>query len=159
MRLSIFLITCSLFQQAPIVSLQGNTWRGITPLRSTRAHVEKLIGNPTKPALSVYETKDALIHVVYSKNPCEDGIAGRWNIPPDTIISFEVNPKKDVYIEDLNIDESKFRVITSEHISSLTSYVNDDLGITVKARYEKIITVHYAPTTHDKHLMCSVSAP
>lgn len=159
MRLLIFLITSLSFLQAPCVNTRPNVWRCIIPLQSNRADVQKLIGNPRKSGQPVYETKDELVHIIYSTNPCEETTEGRWNVPADTVITIRVSPKKDVYVNDLHLDESKYRKEEDLHVGGLITYVNVDEGVAIHTHYEKVISTYYRPSATDKHLECLASAP
>src|SRR3712207_3984167 len=79
-------------------------WRGIAPLRSTRADVERVLGRPETESGSVYATERERVSVTYSRRPCDYG----WRLPPDTVISFFVHPKQPPKLADLKLDEKKY---------------------------------------------------
>lgn len=81
-------------------------WRGIVPLRSTRADVEALLGEGTSECKCSYYQEDMNIHFVYSSGNCESGGSGDWNIAPATVIGFTIHPKPSPKLADLNINES-----------------------------------------------------
>lgn len=66
-------------------------WRGIVPLHSTRTQVERLIG-VLDIQCQCYSTETEIIRVKYSHGPCKGDSPG-WNVPTDTVLSFEVVPK------------------------------------------------------------------
>src|ERR1700720_1961854 len=51
---------------------QSNAWRGLVPLRSTRADVERLLGPPMVLVAGSYsyETKEEKVRVLYSEGSC-----------------------------------------------------------------------------------------
>lgn len=154
MRLIVSIITCAFLLQEPCDDIRPNMWQCIIPLKSTRADVQKLLGDTIRPNQSVYETKDALVHIVYSSSPCEEGIAGRWNVPPDTVIRIEVKPKKDIYMKDEHVVGSKYKKVEDVHVGGLVSYINDEEGILIKSQYERIVATYYGPTANERHLIC-----
>lgn len=151
MRLSLLLIV---LLSAPCDQLQTNEWRGLQPLRSARADVEREIGDPLEPGVPSYKTKEESVEVVYATSPCDPTIAGNWDVPTDTVIRITVTPKPDVYLKSLHLDETQYRRVEDPHISGLVSYVSEDSGVIIQSRYDKVIAVIYGPASGDKHLMC-----
>ena len=78
---------------------EAKDWRGIKPLHSTRADVERSLGQPQQGSKGSYSTADETILVSYSESPCAHG----WNVPPGTVISLSVYPKKPLKIDTLGI--------------------------------------------------------
>ncbi|MDQ3804375.1 MAG: hypothetical protein M3416_11155 [Acidobacteriota bacterium] len=130
-------------------------WRGVTPLRSTREDVERLLGRPLKPGSPLYETEKESVYIIYSIVPCEEGVEGAWNVPPDTVIRIEVTPKKALHVRDLDLEESKYVKVEQPHVGGAITYVDEEQGVVIKTRYEEVLAVHYGPTAKDKHLACS----
>jgi hypothetical protein len=94
---------------------QPNSWRGLTPLRSTRADVERRWGHSSSPCECSYftEDKNEYVMIVYSDGHC-DSLG--WNIPKDTVISISVTPRKDrPLLSDLNVDLTKYCVTAPRH--------------------------------------------
>jgi hypothetical protein len=56
-------------------------WRGLVPLQSTRADVEKVLGKSEKSHYStyIYNTADNRIDILYSEGTCEPSEVERWN--------------------------------------------------------------------------------
>ena len=73
---------------------QGKDWRGIAPLHSTRADVERLLGPPVDEGnlIALYRTKDEAVQVFYAAGtPCKpDTVHGGWAVPPDTVVKLTV---------------------------------------------------------------------
>jgi hypothetical protein len=71
------------------VSCQAEGWRGIIPLRSTRADVERILGVGTDRCNCHYETTSELIYIDYAQAPCMGSplnyLRG-WNVPADTVL-------------------------------------------------------------------------
>src|SRR3954464_4038317 len=98
----IFSSFCLIFLTANLCF--GKEWRGIIPLHSTRADVERLIGLPTSPGGSEYSLKDEHVVILYSGRPCEKDKRDGLNVAPDTVLTITVSPRKEQTISNLNLD-------------------------------------------------------
>jgi hypothetical protein len=134
---------------------QDSGWRGIVPLHASREDVERLLGAPAKPGTSLYETKDESVHILYSGTPCEATIEGSWNVPPETVLRVTVSPKKETYLEDLGLDESRYKKIDDPHIGGLLTYADEERGVSIKISYERLVNTQYGPAAADKQLRCT----
>jgi len=90
---SVFLV---LFTLVVICAGQSNSWRGLTPLQSTRAEVEKLYGNAIRSygSSAEYLTQNGKISIRFAQRPCEGG----WIVQGDTVIeitAYDVSGKTD----------------------------------------------------------------
>lgn len=98
-RLSI-LTACalfSLFGQVP----SSKEWRGLSPLNSTRANVERLLGPPAKNfdhELMIYYLPDQVVSFGYSSNPkCQKRSKFiTWNVPTETITTIRLTLRRPV---------------------------------------------------------------
>jgi hypothetical protein len=87
----------------------GNEWRGIVPLKSSRADVERLLGPPSGP-LATYYLPDVTVDFWYSNCRCGDKCKDdNWNVPPDTVTGIYVDVKGIVRLTDLGLDLSQFK--------------------------------------------------
>jgi hypothetical protein len=123
----LFLVLISLSGLWPTFPLaQAERWRGITPLHSTRADVERLVGPPTTShgVAFTYETKEERILVFYSAGPCKNNVSEEWNVAPDPVLSITIHPNARLLIANLKLDESKYQKIPDKHAQSKVYYVN-----------------------------------
>ena len=127
-------------------------WRGITPLRSTRADVERLLGPPESGSGSAYATEGERVSITYSSRPCDYG----WRVPPDTVISFFVYPKKPPKLSDLNLDEKKYERRRSYHVETTHYYIDLEAGInyTVESPGDRVTGVEYYPPLRGEAPRC-----
>lgn len=127
-------------------------WRGITPLRSTRADVERLLGPPESESGVVYVTEGERVSVTYSRRPCDYG----WRVPLDTVISFFVHPKKPPKFSDLKLDEKRYEKRQSYHVATIHHYIDLEAGInyTVESPGELVTGVEYYAPLRDEALRC-----
>jgi hypothetical protein len=139
---------------------QAKEWRGIIPLHSTRADVERLLGPPTEPRGSIYNTENEKVSVWYSPGFCEKVVSEVWNVPRDTVISVTVYPKTKLMIADLQLDKSKYKKAHDSHVEVIIRYTNEEEGISIETRtYEEmVISITYGPTAKDNYLRCPAPA-
>lgn len=135
----------------PQISVAGD-WRGIVPLRSTRADVERLLGQPTQGSRTVYVTSDEKVEVTYSQIPCDYG----WRVRLDTVISFSVYPNTLPKLAELKLLESKYSKRKDPHLNSIYYYMDEAEGITYTIDVERgeVKAVEYYPSAKDKRLQC-----
>ncbi len=146
--LSLIFITSIITQTAEV-----GAWRGITPLRSTRADVERLLGQPEQGSSSLYQTSSERISVTYSVRPCDYD----WQVPLGTVINISVHSKNPPAFAALKLDERKYEKRRAPHIESLYYYVNQAEGInyTVDAGAGVVTGVEYYPSAKDNNWRCS----
>lgn len=142
---------------------QEKGWRGIVPLHSTRAHVERLLGVSKDPDNFTYDTDNERVTVFYSKGACLKGVS-RWNVPRDTVVSVLISPKKNLFLSDLKLDHDKYQRRPDPHMEANVHYINKEEGIFIETRVleedEIVIFIYYQPTPADKSFQCpSSSAP
>jgi hypothetical protein len=89
-------------------------WRGIVPLHSTRADVERLLGKPAQDfdgTLVSYRLPAETIDIQYAANPqcTEEWPYYSWNVPKQTVTFIRVAPRgKETLLSELKLDLSKF---------------------------------------------------
>lgn len=132
---------------------EAKDWRGIVPLRSTRADVERLLGAPEKDSRGVYRTDSERITVFYAERLCDYG----WKVPLGAVISFSVYPKNPPKIADLKLDESKYVKRRDNHIESIYYYINEKEGInyTVDVQAGVVTSIEYYPAAKDNSKRCA----
>ncbi|MDQ3802536.1 MAG: hypothetical protein M3416_01580 [Acidobacteriota bacterium] len=143
---------------------QAKGWRGIVPLHSTRADVERLIGKPNFK-YDLYDFEKERVSILYSSDPCTEGLQGGWNVPRDTVIQISVAPKEKVRLPDLQIDLSKYEKAKDPLMQVHTYYTNKEEGtryVVFEGGGEdggKILNTYYEPAAEDRHLRCPDSTP
>jgi hypothetical protein len=144
---------------AMIVQAQAKEWRGIVPLHSTRADVERLLGPPStdRSEFIFYEFDKERISFQLSRGPCNVEFSS-WNVPRDTVISIRVTPKQLCWNE-LKLDRTKYEKKPDEELSYIFHYVDEKAGI----RYEVdesgglVVFIEYFPSTLEAKLKCPKS--
>ncbi len=141
-----------------VLTLEGaafaKSWRGIVPLRSTRADVEKILGTPTA-ANHVYKIGAGTVDVTYAQQRCEPNAAagwGSWNVPSDTVINLSFDA--DFLVSDLKIRNlEKYKLRTDN--SPSTEYRLPGEGIQYSVKGDRVVKITYGPTDKDKNLRCA----
>jgi hypothetical protein len=142
------------------VTRTSNQWNGLTPLRSTRSDVEHLLGaaKMSHGFVYTYETKDDRAVVLFSAGPCLLSGVEKWNVPADTVISMEVNPKGTISFDPLHLDADKYVRYRLAHPDNWVQYWNEADGIFVHTifygKHEELYYVEYRPTANQKNLRC-----
>ena len=147
------LLCCALVAALPVLtSAQSPGWRGITPLRSTRADVERLLGEGWDK--NGYYLKDGNVFFHYTSGTCENGGSGNWNVPPNTVLSVTVYLKGQPKLSDLAIDVSNYE--KHPNIGSLVDYVNRQEGILLEVNDKdgRVQGIYYLPTEADEGRRC-----
>jgi len=151
MRIVLTICVCVCAAQSVAAQTPGG-WRGLTPLRSTRADVERVLGAPGGSCKCVYRTREEVVFVDYATGRCEGRSPG-WNVPADTVLRFNVRPQVWRKFAELNLDENR---LAKHYDDSLTAYYLDrDKGVEYEVSQDRMVTaVSYVPSTQDARLRC-----
>lgn len=143
-----------LFMLFLAVNSQAEQWRGIVPLHSTRADVERILGPSSDVCKCSYYSEDAKVSVVYSSGDCKKGGSGDWDIPPDTVIRFSVYPKLRPRLTALKIDVNKFTMEEDPELPGIFSYFDKEGGFGMTVENGLVRDFFYEPAAKDKLLRC-----
>src|SRR5437868_6730956 len=130
MKSFILFLTCACGLLLVVPSLRTGGWRGIVPLHSTRADVERLVGKPNDE-YDTYDFESKRVYIMYSSDPCTEGEVGSYNVPRDTVIGIDVSPKRRLTLSDLGIDLSKYKKSTDPTNEPRALYRNEEEGIAI----------------------------
>jgi hypothetical protein len=100
----------------------------------------------------VYELDDATVQVVYSRGGCSGGESGGWNIPPDTVIRFNVHPKKRQLIGSLDL--SKYTKTEDPELPGIFYYTDAKGGLVISTDCEYVLNFGFEPMAQDDGLRC-----
>ena len=131
------------------VMIQAKEWRGIVPTRSDRNEVLRLLGQPieTNSIRSVYNFDDYEVYIVFSSlEICSDPLT-----PTDRVLLIQVTPRKQVWMSDLKLDESKFRKFSPSTVGSeYQGYIDTDEGLIIRAKNGQVDRLFYVATAKDR---------
>ena len=107
---------------------QAKAWRGITPLKSTRADVERLLGKPG--AHGRYQFKTERAYIDYAEGSCDKKDQRcECLVSEDTVLSISVTLEIEMPFSKLHIDKSKYKKTKASNDPDLAVYENDEEGI------------------------------
>lgn len=129
---------------------QAKEWRGIVPLRTTRADVERLLGPPGEYGIYTLPEGSAKIHYT-GEYPC-DGAANCWCAAPrDTVTRIRVGVAVPMKISALKLDPRRYKKFTSPAAPHHTTYTNEEEGVTytVDEDGEEVLHIDYYESRAD----------
>jgi hypothetical protein len=164
MKLTQFVLAITCWLLCIASSSEAKQWRGLVPLHSSRADVERLLGRPNISGrfTSTYQLESEAVSFIYSAGgPCGVDATNRWRVPQNTIVDISVAPKKEVRFSVLNLDQKAFKETDDPMVEGLFYYTNEEEGIrysiqrTPKVPEGILMNVDYWPTTKDFYLRCN----
>ena len=116
-------------------------WKGIKPLETRKADVERIVGRSTSElnGYYLYKTPDAVLDVNYSTKPCTPDAAkrGDYSVPEDTVLDYVVTIKGPLKLSGLEFKREKYdRDDGAGHLINYAVYIDKEDGITVEVFVE-----------------------
>jgi hypothetical protein len=135
-------------------SNQPNSWRGISPLRSTCEDVKKILQVESCPLPQAsYTVPGFRVMIEFSNDDC--GKSPRaWRVPKGTVLSLVVSPEHTMTVSQLGLDLSKFKKRDSEEIVGVEQYDNNEEGISVETFQGYVMNLFLSPRKGDDSLLC-----
>jgi hypothetical protein len=131
----------------------AKAWRGIVPLHSTRADVDKLLGRPTFED-SGYDIDGQRVLIAYSAQGCEEGLPGGWNVPRNTVVDISISSTKDLKLADVLVPGRDYEQIYGAHTPHI-DYVDVQDGVRYRTVEGSVQTISYFGAEADnKKLRC-----
>jgi hypothetical protein len=144
---------------------QAKSWRGIVPLKSTRADVERLLGKPDSRGR--YQFADERGSIRYRENPCigayqplaEDNC--ECMVSMETVVSIFVTLEVTRTFSSLHLDKTKYQRRPFNAGPLFVDYINWDEGViyTVDESSDDLIHIEYVPSATDCKEMIARNAP
>lgn len=146
----------------------AKSWRGIIPLRSTRAEVRKLLGKPMiggeiggEGSIDLYELKEGRVHVMYARRPCEQGLPadwGNWRVPHGTVVNISIQLHEEIPVRNLRIRNiERYKWYTGN--SGATYYHDRVRGLEYQVQEGMVTAITYGPMARDRSLRCKKNVP
>lgn len=126
-------------------------WRGILPLHSTRADVERLLGPPPDPTSPPrYSLDEGEVHIVFAD---KSGPASRCPlaVAEGTVLLIQVTPKGGMLIKDLDLQRG-FRKFNPSSLkeSEYEGFVNEEDGLVIRAHKGVVDLMVYVASAADR---------
>jgi len=151
MKALLIAISVGLFAGTGFIQTSGTSWHGITPFHSTRADVERLLGEPSGYCHCQYKLNGDPIRIDYSGNRCGIEKSEHWDVPRDTVLTITLHPQKQCSIADLKLDSKVFQRIDDPELHGYTLYTSDVDGIAYHATEEsKVFMIMYYGSLKDR---------
>src|ERR1044072_8825538 len=130
---------------------QAEPCRGITPLRSTKAHVIRLLGEPSAATDKLLTYRFANETVFVSLITGETPTANLRILKPSTVSTIQVIPKNQISFTDLGLDEGKVVFVKGSKpgFQGFDGYVDEAAGIIV--RRSGVPTIFYFANAKDRY--------
>lgn len=141
-------------------------WKGIVPLVSSRADVERLLGKPRDPEQPRYSYPDEIVTVEYSRCACDRAPAVKgwptlsvlWNVKPDLVTAIGIDLRKPVLLSSLGLNLSTFKRVPEFHLQNVFRYKNEEEGFVIQvyedAGIEMVRGYIYEPEAKYDYLLC-----
>jgi len=122
-------------------------WRGIMPLQSTRADVERLLGLPGKHGRYDFENERAYIEYA-GTGSCQRANNCVCVVSQDTVISIYVELHAEMKFSQLNLNKKNFQKLISPQDPTIATYSNHKEGIiyTVSEDDDDVSAIEYLPS-------------
>ncbi|HEU4712258.1 MAG TPA: hypothetical protein VFS76_11865 [Pyrinomonadaceae bacterium] len=139
-----------------VSTVEAKEWRGITPLKSTRADVERLLGKPNQ--LGRYEIENERVNITYLEAPCNGvfGVLEKANceclVAKDTVLKIAITYDSPVKISRLGIDKRKYeRTAVSAAYRPTATYSDFTVGVvyTIRESENVVTNIDYLPSAKD----------
>ena len=155
--LALFLLLPSL-QSLRSASRESGS-RGIVPLHSTRADVERLL--KVKPErcggnACLYDLSDKTVFALYADEPTcrNDDATTSWKVPRDTVIEITVNFKTPQPFSALHIDVTKYDRTADKELRGLIYLTDYAQGVRMETSGNTVRAITYYPGGTEDNLRC-----
>lgn len=133
---------------------RGKEWRGIVPLKSTRADVERLFGKPNQ--LGRYEIENERVSIFYAERPCNNSYnLAQTNcyclVAKDTVFRISVTLDRAVKVARLGIDKKNYERTLVNAAEPTATYADFTEGIvyTISESEDAVTHIVYLPSAKD----------
>jgi hypothetical protein len=144
--------------------ISAKDWRGLTPLRSTREDVEKLLGEPPAPpkdgsrsytinkGRSIYLVDEGEVYIVFAEVLSEGPRECLNTVAEGTVLLIQVTPKTKMSIAEFVTDGKKYRKFDPSAPPNLgyEAYVNEEDGLIVRGFKGIIDQIVYVASALDR---------
>lgn len=131
----------------------AKSWRGITPIKSTRTDVERLLGKPND--LGRYEIENERAYIFYSNGPCNRGYQNLAKqkceclVEKDTVLRIAVTLERHVAASAIDKAKLSRKPLRSNVPMSTYSDLADGVVYTVDESERTLTAIDYWPSATD----------
>lgn len=140
-----------------INSARAKSWRGIEPLHSTRADVERLFGLPVDKMAGIwrYDFPEERAFISFSSGgPCEEGVPGGFKLPKDIVVYINTSPTVLKKMEEVLRTGKEYDHFIDPHTSAI-HYFDSEEGIAFIVSGGLVQQISYSgPEAEEKNSLC-----
>jgi len=136
-------------------SAAAKDWRGVVPLRSSRADIVRIFKKCGEPNVScVFKIGNESTRIVFSGDAYDDFRGCPDQLPEGTVLLVQVQPIRDLQLKDLRINKQRLRSFDSSvpKDRSHKGYIDDREGLIIKTYEGKVLQMDYIAAARDRHL-------
>jgi len=151
-------LVCVFFAQVP----SQKDWRGLAPLKSNRADVERLLGKADvnfENQLLTYHLSDSIVSFQFTGNPgCAKELNySSWNVPAETLTAIKVRLKQQMLSINSGIDFSKLKKVKGDpDLPGHYYYSDTESGFSIEVGDRFILGYVYEPEPKKTNLRCPI---
>lgn len=133
-------------------SSNAREWRGLAPLRSTRSDVMRLLNqcsDQREACRFTIESED--VHILFSGGLSNEHIQCVSDLPPETIMFIEVQPRAKLKFDDLHLDKKRLHYFNPSNPAArdFKGYRSDD-GLVVSLWKNRVLQIVYLASEPDR---------
>ncbi len=136
------------------LQINAKPWRGIVPLHSTVADVERVLGKPTERDWHGlhYDLKDESVVIAITTQDSFDACLQK--LPRDTVVRVAVTPKLQLQLSDLSLKGQRFAHFEEFQLlkEKLYAYVDNEDGLMVLTNDGRVDRIVYMAERKDQEL-------
>lgn len=164
-----FLIICAFFVSLWQVP-SSKEWRGLSPLKSTRADAERLLSPPEENfnnKLVIYYLPEQVVWFGFHGNPkCQEKSKSvTWDVSTETITTIRLTLKRPVPVAEVGVDLTKLTKRKGDFDRNDHFYYSNPDGFSIEVAGNRIVGGEhimgyvYEPGDNRKGLRCPVTDP
>lgn len=157
------IVICVVLIAASIGVGQGDRWRQLVPLRSTREEAEKMIGKPMKhfQTYGIYkEVPGVVISAWYSDGRCQtDPKAIGFDVPAGVLTRLYVTFREEQEVSEFERNLKKFTKVKVDEKADYAHYYSQDESVVYKVSLEKggretVLSMSIQPAKENERQKC-----
>lgn len=141
------------------MSCEAKGWRGIVPLRSTKADVVRVLGTSgdTNEVRSMYQLESEEVYLVFSGSQFCNPESTK--ITPGTVLLIQITPRAKSTLADLQVDPKSLREFSpSSEDPDWKGFIDEEEGLMIRSFRGNIDKIYYIGTAKDRQLCPSYYA-
>jgi hypothetical protein len=154
MKLRFGLAMCLLVVSPTETPSFAQGYKGVEPIRSTRADVERLLGAPDAMC-QCYIFKGERVRITYSEGPEVTWGPGRWDVPKGTVLEVEIDYSRGLRLKSLPIDVEQLDELRGSCVDLVLAYSDEGKGVTYGIEAGRVNSITYGPTAAQRRQYCS----